>query len=247
MKRYFYLLCICTLVSISHISAQCINMTNLHDPSITCTSGDVDNPYADTGVIDRGSASGSSRHTIHTSTIERDYIIPDLYTVPRGETSSIRLGNWSVGGEAESITFEYTVSADNPLLLLKYAGVMENPGHSPAEQPRLKLDVMDENGVLIDPLCNCFDFIAASNLGWNSYYGTLWKDWTNIGVNLVSYIGRTVRIRLTSYDCSQMGHFGYSYIHSNSSMEEQMTTNIIFFLDKNKVIYYFFKSNILPC
>ena len=213
------------LAIVLNTRAQCINMTNLNDPSITCTYGTVENPYANNGVIDYGSSSGNSRHTIHVSTIERDYIIPDLYTVPRGETSSIRLGNWSIGGEAESITFQYTVSAENPLLLLKYAGVMENPGHSSLEQPRLKLDVMDESGTLIDSLCNCFDFIAASNLGWNSYYGILWKDWTNIGVNLISYIGRTVRIRLTSYDCSQMGHFGYSYIHLSCVQQEIQNTS----------------------
>ena len=215
--------------------AQCIDMlTPLQGRSdVTCTYGTmveftdgtvIGSPYDNVGVIDYGSSSEYSRHTIHTSTYETDHMIPMLKTIPPGETSSIRIGNWLIGAEAESITFEYTVTAANPLLLLKYAGVMENPGHSSFEQPRLKLDVMDSQGSLIDSVCNCFDFIAASNLGWNNYYGVLWKDWTNIGVNLVSHIGEKVKVRLTSYDCLQQGHFGYAYIHLSCATQEIQET-----------------------
>lgn len=214
MKRklqIIHILLICALC----VQAQCLNMTNLLDPSITCTYGDFDNPYLSIGVIDHGSGSEESRHTIHTYTNERDKKVEVLRTIPLGETTSIRLGNWKKGAEAESITFEYQVTAADPLLLLKYAAVMEQPGHDEADQPRLKLDVMDNNGTLIEPLCNCFDFIAAPNLGWNDINSgaILWKDWTNIGVNLENYIGQTVRIRLTNYDCRLTGHYSYSYIH----------------------------------
>lgn len=193
-----------------HLSAQCFNMTDLNDPSITCTYGYYDNPYASVGII-------NGRHTVMTNVNGKDSNIPQLSVVPPGETSSIRLGNDNTGSEAESITFEYTVDPDNTILLLKYAAVMEDPNHSAYEQPRLRLEVFDMQNNAIDPACSSFDFVANASLGWNSVnvgYGTvLWKDWTNIGVDLEQYIGETIKIRLTTYDCNQSGHYGYAYIH----------------------------------
>ena len=193
-----------------HLSAQCFNMTDLNDPSITCTYGYYNNPYASVGVI-------NGRHTVMTNVNGNDSNIPQLSVVPPGETSSIRLGNDNTGSEAESITFEYTVDPENTILLLKYAAVMEDPNHSAYEQPRLRLEVFDMQNNAIDPACSSFDFVANASLGWNSVnigYGTvLWKDWTNIGVDLEQYIGETIKIRLTTYDCNQSGHYGYAYIH----------------------------------
>ncbi len=226
--RHIILFIFCTITLWG--KAQCINMTDLHDPSITCTYGYVVNcdkeiiegtPYDNIGVIDHGSQSEDSRHTIHTYTNETDKNVDALRTIPLGETSSIRLGNWKVKSQAESITFSYVVSQDAPLLLLKYAAVMENPiGHNENEQPRLRLEVRDDNNQAIDSLCTFFDFIASPSLGWNTIPqedGTnlLWKDWTNIGVNLNNpqYIGHTIKIRLTNYDCGRCGHFGYAYVH----------------------------------
>lgn len=219
------------------MQAQCINMTDLHDPNITCTYGTVlhytdgstsGSPYDNIGIIDNGSYSKYSRHTIHTYTNEHDVNVPMLKTIPEGETTSIRLGNWDVNYEAESITFTYVVTTEHPLLLLKYASVMQNPtGHGENEQPRVKLEVRNESNEAIDPLCNFFDFIASPNLGWNTIPqeggSLLWKDWTNIGVNLKDHIGERVKIRLTNYDCGQGAHYGYAYIHL-SCVEQKIET-----------------------
>lgn len=230
MRRHFQIVSLLLFVFAANVYSQCINMTDLNDPNILCTYGSVagcdsyrvqpgGTPYDTVGVIDYGSQSGLSRHTIHTSTNERDHNVLALKTIPEGATSSIRLGNWQVWSQAESITFTYEVTAENPLLLLKYAAVMENPlGHDENEQPRLKLEVRDQNNQAIDSICTFFDFIASPSLGWNTIpqgEGTnlLWKDWTNIGVNLEDHIGETIKIRLTNQDCGRCGHFGYAYIH----------------------------------
>lgn len=206
MKHISFLIVFVTAVL--HIHAQCFNMSDLHHSSIVCTYGNYSNPYANVGVI-------SNRHVVNTNPNERDQVISNLLTIPKGDSISIRLGNSNTHAEAESITFDYVVDADNPILVLKYAAVMEDPGHTPAEQPRLRLEVLNASGVAIDPLCTSFDFIASPNLGWNSYSGgsILWKDWTNIGVDMSPYIGEHVKIRLTNYDCDQGGHFGYAYIN----------------------------------
>lgn len=209
------ILCIVLFLCIYNLNAQCFDMTNLNSASVTCTYGDFYNPYSHVGVVDYGSSSGSSRHTINTDIYATDPNATSLKVVPNGETSSIRLGNWETGAQAESVSFEYIVDEANPILLLKYAAVMENPGHSPSNQPRLTLNVYGENQDLVDPDCMSFDFISSDSLGWNSLYNgaLLWKDWTFIGVDLSSRIGETLQIQITNYDCEQKGHYGYSYFH----------------------------------
>ena len=39
-----------------------------------------------------------------------------------------------------------------------------------------------------------------------------WKNWTTVGVDLSGYIGQTVKIQFTAFDCTPGGHFGYAYI-----------------------------------
>ena len=143
---------------------QCFDMSNLHSSNITCTTGTYGNPYANTGVV-------TGRHTVMSNVSGYDDNVPQLLTIPRGETHSIRLGNDQVGAQAESITFLYTVDSKNPILLLRYAAVMEDPGHDSSDQPRLRLQVLNSSEALIDPDCTAFDFIASPSLGWNSLYG----------------------------------------------------------------------------
>lgn len=207
----FIVLCIFTIYSY----AQCFDMTNLQSNNVTCTTGSVSNPYASIGVV-------SGRHTIMANTSAYDNNVPQLLTIPTGETNSIRLGNDQTGAQAESITFLHSVDSKNPILLLKYAAVMENPGHDSAGQPRLRLEILNGSEALIDPDCTSFDFISSTDLGWNSLHSgsLLWKDWTCIGVDLSSYIGQTIKIRLTNYDCAYSGHYGYAYFHLSCAQKQ---------------------------
>lgn len=196
--------------------AQCIDFTNLRSENVTCTFGSFSNPYQYIGIRDDGPDKASSRHTIHKNANETDPRTGNqLHTVPPGEVASVRLGNWNIGAEAESITYNYFVDPDEtPILVFKYAAVMQDPNHTPEEQPHLKLEILDESNNLVDSYCGAFDFIASSSLGWNqSNDGVLWKDWTAVGLDLSDYKGQTVRIRFTNYDCQRTGHYGYAYIN----------------------------------
>lgn len=187
--------------------SNCIDLSNLNKPYIHCTWGDFWNPYLNQGIIE-------GRHTVITSQ-ESDYFTNNqLMVIPPGESYSVRLGNSQVGSQAESISVDIAVDTNNfDLLILKYAAVMEDPNHSPSEQPRFTFDILDTQNHPIDPDCLSADFIANPSLGWNSAFSgdVLWKDWTNVGVDISEYHGQTIRVRLTTYDCSQSGHFGYAY------------------------------------
>ena len=211
------------------------NYDDLYGDNVVCRYGTYSNPDMGVGVVDFGSASNLSRHTVHYDRSETDYYTGgQLYTVPEGYCTSVRLGNWSTGSEAESITYTLNVdTADYDMLLLKYAAVLEDPNHTPDEQPRFTFLITDVNGDTISPCYNA-DFIANSNLGWNtgSRYDILWKDWTTVGVDLSPMHGQNIRIKLTSYDCDQSGHFGYAYfvidldnkaLRSNSCSSDENT------------------------
>ena len=203
-----------------------------------------------TDRIDYGPEDIRSRHTTHFDLTEVDprTVIKNsrgdttycLKTVPEGEFGSVRLGNWNTGSEYESMTFHYTVeSSSMAVLLIHYAMVLENPDHTAVDQPRFTLDVFDENGVSIDTKCASVDFHAPTSEEWNdpevrsiwhhlTYVDTKggnshvvdWQEWKTIGISMEDYVGQTLTITLTAYDCDQGGHFGYCYFMLNCSRSD---------------------------
>ena len=224
-------------VSYSHFvwfpGLRCIELFDLNDENCFI-GGDLD-PRATTQKVDLGYKNRASRHTIHYDIYETDPRTDgNLRTVPEGEIASIRLGNWNIGSEAECIEYQYTVdTTDNAILLLKYAAVLQDPGHPAENQPRFTLRVLDEDGESLDETCIDADFVAGLNTqGWiqavswgerpipSQLEGSeppKWKDWTTIGVNLKDHHGKNLTISLRTYDCNQTGHYGYAYFTINCS------------------------------
>lgn len=191
----------------------CIDPSDLTAPYVQSYYGSFASPYSTIGIVNNGPGNALSRHTVHTDPNERDPRTGNiLSTVPPGGSSSVRLGNWLTGSEAEALLYAIdvdTMVAD--LLLLKYAAVLEDPNHSSTQQPRFRLELLNSNMEVVDPTCGVADFISNANLGWNTYGSTLWKNWTTVGIDLAPYAGQTIMVRLTTYDCSQSGHYGYAY------------------------------------
>lgn len=196
---------------------HCINYIDLHDPeNMEATYGTFKDPYANVGAYDTAYTDDPKywRHTVNWDPDEYDPRTGGrLKLVPDDEVASVRLGNWNVGAEGESLSFFYVVDGENAsILLLKYAVVLEDPNHGPADQPHFNLEILDEDGSVIDYTCGTADFYADSNRpGWNNYGDVTWKDWTTIGLNLDAYDGERLTVRLTTRDCNWSGHFGYAY------------------------------------
>ncbi len=215
-------------------STRCIDFANFKAKGTECSVGTFSDPHRTStpGGVDFGPNAIESRHTMHWYPGEVDPRTGGkLKTVPEGEVYSVRLGNWREGAEAESVVYTYTVPADvsndNPmLLLLKYACVLEAPGHGPTADPAFTLEILDENGRQTDPVCGMANFTGdLSNIqadptwhieeftveGNKALDPVVWKDWTTIGMNISEYAGRTIRVRLTTKDCAQVAHYGYAY------------------------------------
>ena len=214
---------------------HCIDYITMSDENCYISTIKTDYVTDDYGyvrqMVDNGSDDKMSRHTHHYSKTETDPRTGGrLKTVPDGEIASVRLGNWNNGGESERVEFKFVVDSTMPILILKYAVVLESPGHDKGKQPgaknlqdpRFKLEILDGGKSIGN--CAAADFTSSwVEEGWvrdtldksvTGLGGTLyvvWKDWTTIGVNLSDYMGKTLTVQLTTYDCSMTAHFGYAY------------------------------------
>lgn len=155
----------------------------------------------------------AGRHTIMTGAGTDINTGNNLPIVCPGYAFSARLGNQNTGAQAEGLSYTINVATDssNALFLYNYAVVMQDPGHTPAQQPRFELQVRDAFGNIIP--CTSYLVSAAANIpGFQSAGSVRWKPWESVGVDLSPYIGQQVTIEMRTGDCSQSGHYGYAYI-----------------------------------
>lgn len=198
------------------------------DETKVSSTHDIDKVKWNQGMIDYGSEAKESRHTHHFSKIETDERTGGgLRTVPKGEIASTRLGNWNTGGQAERAEFKFHVDIkQNPILVMKYAVVLEHPQDACKPNPGFRLRVLN-NKQLVGNSCTAldFDYKKAADKDWNMYQppsgrDIRWKDWTTVGVNLEDYDGKDLTIQLTTYDCGGGGHFGYAYFTLGCAKKE---------------------------
>ena len=146
--------------------------------------------------------------------------------------SSIQLGavqtTGSMGGCnrgcVEKLTYLLTVGPADTNFLYTYAILFNYPatGHTGAEVPFAEIDIYDALGNVIP--CSHQKFMGdttGQTTPTPGFYPTLaactggalasYKPWTTVGVNLSAYLGTTVKIEIINADCSQGGHYCYSY------------------------------------
>lgn len=208
--------------------SMCFNYFDLDREGVTCLVGDATKLiFSSTGLgkygagpIDYGESDMRSRHTVNWKQGEYDSRTGNrLRTIPEGSFASVRLGNWEIGGEAEGIEYDYlvdTMGAD--ILLVKYAVVLESPGHGVMNDPYFRIEILDEAGNVIDSQCGGDMVLTPTDNEWcwNLYSSKesksyVWRDWTSIGLDLSSYHGQMVKIRFTTRDCTLDAHAGYAY------------------------------------
>ena len=215
---------------------RCIDFMDL-DSAATCWIGSAEstdyNAKKTRKKEDHGYESIDSRHTIHYIPGETDPRTDGMLpTIPPGEVASVRLGNWKTGAEAEAIEYKLKVQAGtSDILKLKYAVVLEDGGHTPGgpesgphgsnEQSHFYVSIKDAQGNPIEVGCLTFDFsadpdAASRDATWHvSSQSAAWKEWTEVSIGLVKYVGQVITIYLATYDCTAHGHYGYAYFAMN--------------------------------
>ncbi len=136
---------------------------------------------------------------------------------PGGGNASLRLGSTAIGGIADRISQTFFVTPANANFTYRYAVVLNDPGHTVAQQPRFTSEIIDTLGNPVN--CTVYSVTAGggipgfvnSNVTANGSV-VRYKTWTDVAVDLTPNIGQNVTIRFTVYDCSPTGHFAYAYI-----------------------------------
>jgi hypothetical protein len=139
---------------------------------------------------------------------------------PDGGYFSARLGNDSIGAQAEKLIFQIpAIDSTNALFVYNYAVILQDPGHPPGDQPRFEISILDAAGDLIDSVCGYYMvWASAGNIGFETYWEPgetvpiEYRNWTMVGMNLEPYMGQSIKIEFATGDCAQTGHFGYAYI-----------------------------------
>jgi hypothetical protein len=149
-------------------------------------------------------------------------------SAPDGSNYSVKLGNDGTGARADRVSYDFDVPAtqQNFVLTYQYAIVLQDPNHSPAQQPRFTAKVFDftTNAYIT---CGSFEYAATAALpGFKKSPvqiisgQIIYKEWTPVSINLNGYGGHKLRLEFTTADCTQGGHFGYAYIDVNNNCSE---------------------------
>lgn len=207
---------------------RCIEYLAVDDPNhCRCYTGSYTNQretqkrvsFAELMNGDIYSGESAPLFSLHIMPEEYDpYTDYKLRTKPKDAVASVRLGRFdpTFGACAE---YNYTVpDGDHSILMLRYAVVLPNPhpDNDPPANPKFKLEVL-VNNVPIHDSCGIADFM--SNYGeaasWNESstagQSVLWKDWTEVAINLREYVGQQITVRLMTTGCSMSAHGGYAY------------------------------------
>ncbi|NDC40199.1 MAG: hypothetical protein EBZ77_01425 [Chitinophagia bacterium] len=176
-----------------------------------CPSGTI--------VANTPTAAITNRHTL-TSGTGTDPFGGFPVVSPGGGNYSMRLGNSSIGGQAEKARYYVHVPSGvaNYALLYRFAAVLEDPtSHSTAQKPRFEVDAYDSATGNAIP-CAQYTYVSTSSIpgfvastrsGATDVY---YKGWSTANINLSGTGGTTVTIDFATGDCDLGGHFGYAYI-----------------------------------
>jgi gliding motility-associated-like protein len=151
---------------------------------------------------------------------------------PNGSGHSIRLGNDRGGGEAEGLSYEFTIPADRTVysLMYYYAVVFQDPNHLEFQQPRMVVEITNvtDNELIT---CSSLTFVPYGSNVLPGFFvssvagddGTpIWcKDWSAVTINLNNHAGKTIRLFFKTADCTFRRHFGYAYIDVNSECSDE--------------------------
>lgn len=220
-------------VIVNYSDNSCLDFLDLDGPHVSCFTGSYENPFGTEGAIppvDFGYVSARSRHTVHYDPNEYDkWTNYNLKTTPPDGLPSVRLGNYitasdlgSASSMAEAITYHYHVDPDAPILLIKFALLLEDARHGEQNDPKFELQITDPvtGEDMAGLLCGRVDFVANfddptfRHGAVTTHDGSpvmLYKDWTTTGLNLQPIAGQDIDITFISKECSRTGHASYAY------------------------------------
>lgn len=169
-------------------------------------TGGYYSPGANFGIV-------NGRHTVISQQGTDPNTCNQLSFIPSGHTKSIKLGNSSSGAQSERLVYAIQVTPQSTLFIYKYAVVLENPGHIPTQQPKFETKILNSMGMPIGGGCGTYTVYGGQpGQNFQQCGNRTWLPWTTVGLDLTPYVGQTIQIEFTTWDCAQGAHFGYAYL-----------------------------------
>ena len=231
-----FALLLCMLLIQINATAQC-------PPNIDFESGTFDGWTCYTGYTAAVNGTNEINLSVSGPTLDRHTMysansgMVDPYggfsvNCPNGSGHSIRLGNDRGGGEAEGISYEFTIPDNRNVysLMYYYAVVFQDPNHEVFQQPRMVVEITNvTDNTLIS--CSSLTFVPYGSNVLPGFFvssvsgddGTpIWcKDWSAVTINLNGNAGKRIRLFFKTADCTFRRHFGYAYIDVNSECSDE--------------------------
>jgi gliding motility-associated-like protein len=229
----FYFACFVSVQSYSQVCPPNIDFESGTFDHWTCYTGNVSAAGGvNTIFLSPSGGPVANQHTMYTApSTETDYFGGFSVNCPNGSGHSIRLGNNTGGGQAEGISYEFTIPAGQDIysIIYHYAVVFQDPNHEIFQQPRLEIEVLNvTDNVVLN--CSSFTFIPYGGTLLSGFFlsplqqdtTNVWcKDWSAVSINLDNNAGKTIRLFFKTADCTFTRHFGYAYIDVNSECSSE--------------------------
>lgn len=165
------------------------------------------------------------------------------YTPPDPSyTSSIRLGNYCGGQEAEVICYQLDVRPENSLIFIWYALSLQNGQHSTAANPEFGIVIekkVGSNWVRVGGNQLCYMrptpatpgtdvtpfYRGATGTQTNATYAeNIYLPWNKVAISLNDYLYETIRIKVGAGDCAYSAHYGCAFIAGECQSMEIKTS-----------------------
>jgi len=219
----------------SRTTSECPNNLDFENGNFTgwsCFTGSVDTIGTVNRITVTPSAPINNRHRIIRRSMPSAIDPFGLFSInpPDGSNVAVRLGNTSIGAQAERISYKIRVPQNDSNFSIKYnyAVVFEDPNHTAWSQPRFVARLFD-SAANAYVSCASFEYISTSSLpGFaRSTVDTavIYKPWSSVFISLRAYVGRTMYIEFTTADCVRRGHWGYAYLDVESTCGEALSVN----------------------
>ncbi len=165
-----------------------------------------------TRLLHSGAVSSPTRFAVVGSGF--DPIATDLPTTVFGSHAA-RVNDASSGYHATFVSQRAIVpAAGNPQLNFRWAAVLEDPDHTPDDQPYVDVTVRNLTRG-IDLYHRRYYTSDPSFTGWKDYFGGSWKaiPWQSVVLSgLSNYANDEIELRIEGADCGLGAHGGYVYL-----------------------------------
>lgn len=191
------------------------------DTGMSCTGGFPD-CYIVGGIGTNSSDPDNFKRHLLINTPGMDPSVPVSVLSPfRNSQYSLRLGNELAGYGAERITYRHTFAADDTLLNVFFAAILQAPGHPIDYDPFFKIEVLDTFGNVVP---SSIDLVLTDDTTLQG--GSIrYKDWTRYIFYDPSFVGGTYDIRFTNSDCDYGGHWARAYLDVNKETQALRVLN----------------------